>query len=174
MTTWSVVTDTQIEQRLLAFAYTTDAKLTAPALAYFAPCSIADANRVLDALAAKETLRLEVEDDGTCVYHMPGRQKLGQPEPVLKPAIVRPAPERRMTSLSPLIAALLTVFIPGAGHVYAGRILSAIGWFMLVGIGYILIVPGLLLHFAAALSAARAARYNEATRLLTAGTTSVA
>lgn len=167
------MTDTQIEQRLLAFAYTTDAKLTAPALAYFAPCSIADANRVLDALAAKETLRLEVEDDGTCVYHMPGRQKLGQPEPVLKPAIIR-EPERRMSSMSPLVAALLTVFIPGAGHVYAGRILSAIGWFMLVGIGYILIVPGLLLHFAAALSAARAARYNDATRLLTRGTTSLA
>lgn len=152
------MTDQQIEQRLLSLAYTTDAKLTAPALAYFAPCAIADASRVLDALAAKDTVRLEVEDDGTCVYHLPGRQKLGAAEPVLKPAVETRAIERRaMTGISPLIAALLTVVVPGAGHIYAGRILAGIGWFMLVGLGYILILPGLLLHFAAALSAARSA-----------------
>ena len=29
-----------IERRLLELAHTTDAKLTAPALAYFAPCSL--------------------------------------------------------------------------------------------------------------------------------------
>ncbi|HEY5922142.1 MAG TPA: hypothetical protein VIV11_10750, partial [Kofleriaceae bacterium] len=54
-----------IEARLLELAHTTDAKITAPALAYFAPCSLADANKVLDDLAAHEQLSMDIEDDGT-------------------------------------------------------------------------------------------------------------
>src|ERR1051325_11326870 len=70
-----------IEARLLELAHTTEAKITAPALAYFAPCSFDDAGRVLDDLAARDRLSMEIEDDGTIVYHMPGRQKLALPPP---------------------------------------------------------------------------------------------
>ena len=76
-----------IEQRLLELAYTTDTKLTATALAYFAPCAIADASKVLEDLAARGQLTMEVEDDGAIVYAMPGRQKLAEAqrnEPVLR------------------------------------------------------------------------------------------
>src|SRR5215510_9858165 len=85
-----------IEARLLELAHTTEAKLTAPALAYFAPCSLEDAGRLLDDLTARDRLSMEVEDDGTIVYHMPGRQKLAAPpappaSPQAPPALVRMA-----------------------------------------------------------------------------------
>jgi TM2 domain-containing membrane protein YozV len=153
-----------IEQRLLELAHTTDAKITAPALAYFAPCSIEDASKVLDDLTARDQLTMDVEDDGTIVYSMPGRQKIAGAVRPFQPAF---QPLRRETSLvplhvspraaSPLLAALLTLFIPGAGHLYAGRFLAAVLWFIVVGAGYALILPGLVLHLFSIASAANAA-----------------
>jgi TM2 domain-containing membrane protein YozV len=162
-----------IEARLLDLAHTTDAKLTAAALAYFAPCSIEDAQRVLDDLTVKGTIAMDVEDDGTIVYTMPGRQKFAaRPHHVPAPAPLalvpfRPAhaPVRYVPrGASPLLAALLTLFIPGAGHLYAGRILGGIFWFMLVGLGYVLVLPGLILHLFATVSAAHAANRLEEQR----------
>jgi TM2 domain-containing membrane protein YozV len=153
-------TDDAIERRLLELAHTTDAKITVPALAYFAPCSLDDAARVLDDLAARDRLSMEVEDDGTIVYEMLGRQKLGAPAAVPTPAptstLVRAVPHGR--TASPLLAAVLSAGIPGAGHLYAGRITAAILWFLVVGLGYALIVPGLVLHLFSMVSAANAAR----------------
>jgi TM2 domain-containing membrane protein YozV len=154
-----------IEARLLELAHTTDAKITAPAVAYFAPCSIEDAARVLDDLTARDQLSMEIEDDGTIVYQMRGRQKLATPRPAPEP---HPGytPLRRETALvpieryrgaSPMLAAVLTMFIPGAGHLYAGRFVSAMLWFVAVGLGYALILPGLVLHLLAIVSAASAA-----------------
>jgi hypothetical protein len=148
-----------IEARLLELAHTTDAKITAPALAYFAPCSIEDAANVLDDLTGRDRLTMDVEDDGTLVYQMPGRQKLAAPR----------VPElRRETSLvplvphapsaSPMLAGLLSLFVPGAGHLYAGRFVAALLWFLVVGAGYALILPGLVLHLFAIVSATNAAR----------------
>lgn len=166
-----------IEARLLELAHTTDAKLTAPALAYFAPCSIENAQRVLDELTTRNQLSMDVEDDGTIVYRMFGRQKLAPgvaaPRvPRLERQALVPAELHRYRAASPLLAALLTVFIPGAGHLYAGRFLSAIMWFLLVGAGYALIVPGLILHLFSIASAANAAHQLNAApsqRLLVAG-----
>lgn len=151
-----------IEQRLLELAHTTDAKITAPALAYFAPCSIEDASKVLDDLTARDVITMEVEDDGTIVYQMPGRQKIGVPRP-LAPAVpvlrreTALVPMQGYRTASPALAALLTLFIPGAGHLYAGRFVAALLWFMVVGLGYVLILPGLVLHLFAIASAASAA-----------------
>jgi hypothetical protein len=147
-----------IEQRLLELAYTTDTKLTATALAYFAPCAIEDASRVLEELAARGTLTMDVEDDGAISYTMPGRTKLGAP--VLRREVASPrdvalarGPGRRR---SPAAAAVLTALVPGAGHAYAGHALAAVLWFMAVGAGYALVLPGLLLHVWCMISAARA------------------
>jgi hypothetical protein len=144
-----------IEQRLLDLAYTTDAKITATALAYFAPCSIAEAAHVLDDLAAKGRLTMDVQDDGSIVYELLGRQKLAPAVPRLTPAIVpvRSAPH----APSPMVAALLTVLIPGAGHLYARHVFGAVMWFMLVSLGYALVLPGLMLHVWSIISAASAA-----------------
>ena len=145
-----------IEARLLELAHTTDAKITAPALAYFAPCSIADAAQVLDDLTARDQLSMEVEDDGTLHYELRGRQQLPARAamPVSRALVAVHEEPRR----SALLAALLTFWIPGAGHAYAGRWLAAVVWFLVVGAGYVLILPGLVLHLFAIVSAASAAR----------------
>jgi hypothetical protein len=151
-----------IEARLLELAHTTDAKITAPALAYFAPCSIEDAQRVLDDLSTHDRLTMDVEDDGTIVYTMPGRQKINASRPATPGYI----PLRRETALvplergrmaSPMLAAVLTLFVPGAGHLYAGKIVAALLWFVVVGLGYALVLPGLILHLFSMVSAASAA-----------------
>ena len=148
-----------IEARLLELAHTTDAKITAPALAYFAPCSIADAAQVLDDLTARDQLSMDVEDDGTIVYSMRGRQKIAAAPRRLAPAVETRAlvPMRDSGGASPALAAVLSMFIPGAGHLYAGRFVAALLWFLVVGAGYALILPGLVLHLFAIVSAANAA-----------------
>ena len=48
---------------------------------------------------------------------------------------------------SPGIAAVLSVLLPGLGHVYAGRLAMGAIWFLAVSFGYwAILVPGLLLH----------------------------
>jgi TM2 domain-containing membrane protein YozV len=152
-----------IEHRLLELAHTTDAKITAAALAYFAPCSIDDASRVLDDLAARDRLTMEIEEDGTVVYHLLGRQKIARSAPpaALQTALVPIAGSHR--EANPLLAAVLSVLVPGAGHLYTGRIVAALLWFLVVTAGYALILPGLLLHlFSIASAAASAHRMNSA------------
>ena len=59
---------------------------------------------------------------------------------------------------SPGIAAVLAVLIPGLGHVYAGRLLAAAVWFLVISFGYwAILVPGLLLHAISVWTAFRAA-----------------
>jgi TM2 domain-containing membrane protein YozV len=146
-----------IEHRLLDLAYTTDAPLTAPLLAYYAPCSIEDADRVLSRLTAEDRVRMDIDDDGNVTYTMPGRTQLQLPRAV---AIV-PARDHALAHRhdpSGAVAAILSLVVPGAGHVYAGRPLAALGWFMLVTFGYLfLIFPGLILHVLCIASAAAAA-----------------
>jgi hypothetical protein len=155
-----------IEERLLELAHTTDAKITAAALAYFAPCSMDDASRVLDDLAARDRLSMEIEDDGTVVYHLLGRQKLVRSAPRPGPAFARETAlvqlARGPREASPLLAAALSVLVPGAGHLYAGRIVGALVWFLVVSAAYALIFPGLLLHLFSIVSAASAARRGNA------------
>ncbi len=153
-----------IEARLLDLAHTTEAKITAPALAYFAPCSLDDAGRVLDDLAARDRLSMEIEDDGTVVYHMLGRQRLSAPPaPPLSPPSLVPV-VRASHGPSPLLAGLLRALVPGAGHLYAERPAAAILWFVIVSLGYILLVPGLILHLFSIASATSSARRLETAR----------
>jgi TM2 domain-containing membrane protein YozV len=149
-----------IEHRLLELAYTTDAKITPSVLAFFVPCSIEDAEKVLDDLTARERIEMEVDDDGRIFYIVPDRQKLeiqreSAPQQLIRLGHVPLAIRRR--SPSPLLAAGLSMLVPGAGQLYAGRIVSAILWFMIVSAGYALILPGLILHLFCMASAARQA-----------------
>jgi TM2 domain-containing membrane protein YozV len=151
-----------IEHRLLELVYTTDAPITPMALAYFAQCSLEDAEQVLDNLVARDRIQLEVADDGTMTYVFPNRHKLTpreqpQPQPLVpfRPAVIAPSDHRHA---SPLIAAGLSLLVPGAGQLYAGSVLTAILWFLLVTAGYTLILPGLILHLFCIAAAAGAAR----------------
>ncbi len=152
-----------IEHRLLDLAYTTDSVITAPLLAYYTPCSIEDADKVLDRLVAEDRLRMEIDEDGNVTYVVPNRQKVAMPRPV---ALVR-EPEGALEHArlpNPAVAAVLSLLVPGAGQLYAGRPLSALAWFMVVTLGYLmLIVPGLLLHIVCTASAAGSAHHVRAT-----------
>ena len=65
----------------------------------------------------------------------------------------------RRRAPSPGIAAVLSVFIPGLGHVYAGRLVPAALWFLGTGFAYWMIVlPGFLVHAASIWFAYAAAR----------------
>lgn len=154
------ITDSRdIEARLLDLAHTTTVKLTAPVLAYYAPCAIEDAQKVLDDLAARDVLSLEVDDDGAISYEMKNRQQLPPAAAPRRPAAPSQALVRwESAPRSAILAGLLSVWIPGAGHLYAGRVAAAIVWFLAVGAGYVLILPGLILHLFCILSAASAAR----------------
>jgi len=156
-----------IEHRLLDLAYTTDSVITAPLLAYYAPCSIADAERVLDRLCSEARISLEVDDSGNMHYDVPNRQKLPRPRssqvyaPYASPyALMRREPALLETRHAPnaAAAAILSIIVPGAGQLYSGRPMSAIAWFVLVSMGYLLlIVPGVMLHALCVASAASAA-----------------
>jgi hypothetical protein len=151
-----------IEHRLLDLAYTTDSVITAPLLAYYTPCSIEDAERVLDRLVAENRLQLDVDGDGNMQYVVPNRQKLPRPRVTESLALERRRPEFLETrhAPNPAAAAVLSIIVPGAGQLYAGRPLTAIAWFMLVSMGYLLlIVPGVLLHVLCVASAASAAHH---------------
>lgn len=159
-----------IEHRLLDLAYTTDAKITAPVLAYWAPCSIEDAERVLDNLAARDRVQMEVDEDGTVVYQVPDRQKLqprSEPMPSHALQLIRPAMPlalRGGREASPALAALFSLFVPGAGQLYTGRWVAALLWFVVVTAGYALLLPGLVLHLFNIVSAAASAhRLNSST-----------
>lgn len=149
-----------IEHRLLDLAYTTDSVITVPVLAYYAPCSIEDAERVLDRLVTENRMSLEVDDNGTVHYEMPNRQKLPRPRASQTLALESRTPSFLETRHAPnaAAAAILSMIVPGAGQLYAGRPLTAIAWFALVTMGYLLlIVPGVILHVLCVASAASAA-----------------
>lgn len=59
-------------------------------------------------------------------------------------------------SWSPGIAAVLSLFIPGAGQIYKGHVGAGILWLVLVVGGYFLfIIPGIILHLVCIFNAAR-------------------
>jgi len=67
---------------------------------------------------------------------------------------------RRDRPPSPGLAAVLSVFIPGLGHVYSGRLGAGLGWFLATVIGYhVILVPGFLIHAASVWFAYEAARH---------------
>lgn len=150
-----------IEQRLLEFAYETDANITAPSLAYYAQCSIDDAESVLETLSARNRITMDVDDSGNVFYNLPNRRKLTPREEPVALKVIRPPNMplalRGGRAASPGIAALLSLAIPGAGQFYAGRPVAGVLWFMLVALGYILFLPGVLLHIMCVGAAAGAA-----------------
>jgi len=144
-----------IEHRLLDLAYTTDAIITAPLLAYYTPCSIEDADRVLDRLVVENRLRMEIDDNGNITYEVPNRQRIAPQRALMRYV---PAAIEARTPPNAGAAALLSMVVPGAGQLYAGRPLTAVAWFVLVTMGYmLLVIPGVLLHILCVASAAGAA-----------------
>ena len=148
-----------IEHRLLDLAYTTDSVITSSLLAYYAPCSIADAEKVLDTLVAQDRLRLEVDDNGNVRYELPNRVRIESPRSAALVRQVNTVPAV-VPQPNAAVAGVLSLIVPGAGQLYAGHPLSAVLWFVVVSIGYLLlIVPGVILHAVCIAQAASAAHH---------------
>ncbi len=61
---------------------------------------------------------------------------------------------------SPGIAAVLSVLLPGLGHVYSGQLGVGLLWFLAASFGYwAILVPGFLIHVASVWFAYRTARF---------------
>src|SRR5262249_48863037 len=73
----------------------------------------------------------------------------------LRPAVVATTDRRHA---SPLLAAGLSLLLPGAGQLYAGNVLTAVLWFLLVTARYTLVLPRLGLHLFCVPAAAGGAR----------------
>jgi TM2 domain-containing membrane protein YozV len=69
----------------------------------------------------------------------------------------RPLAIRNGQMASPGLAAVFSLLLPGAGQAYVGRPVAAVLWFMVVSLGYLLILPGLFLHLLSMISAAGSA-----------------
>lgn len=54
---------------------------------------------------------------------------------------IQEAPQR-----SGVLAGLMSLFVPGLGQLYKGHLFWAAFWFLLTPLGYMLIVPGFVLH----------------------------
>jgi len=146
-----------IEHRLLDLAYTTDIVITVPALAFYAPCSLEAAEHVLDRLASEGRIEIDVDDDGNLSYRLPNRQHIAAPHPLLR-QVETDLEQRHAPNAA--AAAVLSMIVPGAGQLYAGRPLSAVAWFVLVTMGYLLLIaPGVMLHILCVASAASAAHH---------------
>ncbi len=60
---------------------------------------------------------------------------------------------------NPGIAAVLSVLIPGLGHLYSGRLAAGAVWLLATFFGYwAILVPGFLIHVASVWFAYRAAK----------------
>jgi TM2 domain-containing membrane protein YozV len=148
-----------LERRLLELAYTTNLEISPTSLAYYAPCSIDEADAVLSDLTARNRLQMDIGEDGAVTYKLIGRPTLAE-----KPVLTRAIAPRPQPIASPIAAAMFSAFIPGAGHIYTGRIAAAVLWFFVVSMGYVLVLPGLILHMFSMISAAASARRLNATQ----------
>jgi hypothetical protein len=57
------------------------------------------------------------------------------------------------------VAALLSFFWPGAGHIYCGEVGAGLGWMMATFVGYVaFIIPGIILHICCIVAASNTAK----------------
>jgi TM2 domain-containing membrane protein YozV len=116
-----------LEARLLELAFTTEAPITATALAFFAPCSLQEASAILDRLAAAGTLRIESDDEGNIYYEMPNRARVAGPtaqalakrppstaigRPIIPGSVADGAIRRPVASDAPLVNPVMTIGAP--------------------------------------------------------------
>lgn len=150
--------------------------LTPVHIAYHFDIPIAEARHQLDRMIAAGVLELDSDDRGNILYVYPLRppiETLGPPSPPRRrrrrrrshteriPRALVPAagPNPPVTfddrPASAVAAAALSLFLPGVGQIYSGRVVQGIGWMFATALGYLLfLVPGLILHICCIVNAA--------------------
>jgi hypothetical protein len=152
------------EQVVLQVLFETREPLSAPHLAYVAGIPVQKAERYLARLVEQGTVIPRLGTHGMVEYVFPGRRALPERQRALAGADdepssdagdlqERPEPE----AFSSATAVLLSVVIPGAGHIYAGRSGAGVAWMASTLAGYVcFVLPGLFLHGLCLVSAAHA------------------
>jgi hypothetical protein len=144
----------EFERLVLRVLFETNVPLTASHIAYLGGLSVKTAERHLARMAEDGSLLLRANADGQVEYYFPGRRALG-PNPASEEAATIAAEAFRRQSQSPLTAVLLSMLIPGAGHIYSGRSGAGVAWMASTMAGYAcFFLPGLFLHGLCMVSAA--------------------
>ncbi len=155
----------EFEQLVLKVLFETDVPVTAAHVAYLGRVSVRTAERHLARMVEHGTLHVRTSSAGVVEYVYPGRKPLVQPNAagagfgmVGPPPIsagdayfltLRPKP-------NPVTAVMLSMLIPGAGHIYAGRAGAGVAWMATTLMGYACcFLPGLFLHGLCLVSAAQ-------------------
>jgi hypothetical protein len=144
----------EFERLVLRVLFETNVPLTAAHIAYLGGMSVRSAERLLARMAEEGSLMLRANADGQVEYYFPGRRALG-PNATAEEAANLAAEAFRREPQSPLTAVLLSMLIPGAGHIYTGRAGAGVAWMASTLAGYAcFFLPGLFLHGLCMVSAA--------------------
>jgi TM2 domain-containing membrane protein YozV len=134
----ALVSEHEFERRFLDFAYETDERLTAISVAHALKLPIAFCDQRLELLAAGDTIRREVDDEGNVYFELPGARRRPAPSQAL---VVHPSsaviqapgyandsgvrPLTRVTAppteAQAVVGLVLNLCIPGAGSLVAGK-----------------------------------------------------
>src|SRR6476469_1988836 len=133
----------EFEQLVLKVLFETDVAVTAAHVAYLGRISVRTAERHLARMVEQGALSVRTSSGGASVG----------PPPVSAGdtffLTLRPKP-------SPITAVMLSMLIPGAGHIYAGRAGAGVAWMATTLMGYACcFLPGLFLHGLCLVSAAQ-------------------
>jgi hypothetical protein len=144
----------EFERLVLRVLFETNVPLTAAHIAYLGGITVKTAERHLARMAEEGSLLLRANVDGQVEYYFPGRRALGADANAEEAATLAAEALRRQPQ-SPLTAVLLSMLIPGAGHIYSGRAGVGVAWMASTLAGYAcFFLPGLFLHGLCMVSAA--------------------
>jgi hypothetical protein len=157
----------EFEQLVLRVLFETEVSVTAAHIAYLGRIGVRTAERHLARMVEQGTLMVRTSgtDGGVVEYYYPGRKPLaatvtaiaaaGPPSILIGDAFLM-APRTRPNAVT---SVLLSMLIPGAGHIYSGRAGTGVAWMATTLMGYACcFLPGLFLHGLCLVSAARPRR----------------
>jgi hypothetical protein len=167
------------ERLVLRVLFETPEPLTTPHIAYLAGIPIERAERYLGRMVEQGTLVPQLGANEVIEYVFPGRRKMegerriasrgwnaltGGPSPQERARMPLGAQddgdeadmsEDSEDGANAATAVLLSVLVPGAGHIYAGRSGAGVAWMATTLAGYACcLLPGLFLHGLCLVSAA--------------------
>jgi hypothetical protein len=156
----------EFEQLVLKVLFETDVPVTAAHVAYLGRISVRTAERHLARMVEHGTLLVRTSAAGVIEYVYPGRKPIAASaaNPGSLTHTVGPPPISLGDSFfltlrpkhNPITAVMLSMLIPGAGHIYSGRPGAGVAWMATTLMGYACcFLPGLFLHGLCLVSAAQ-------------------
>jgi hypothetical protein len=161
------------ERLVLEVLFETRDPLTVPHLAYLGGISVARAERYLGRMVEEGSIVPRLSGQGVVEYIFPGRRNLdvrardarrrlesaSSAREGAEGAAEDPESSEDLASdaVSSATAVLLSVLVPGAGHIYSCRSGAGVAWMATTLAGYACcLLPGLFLHGLCLVSAAHA------------------